>query len=889
MKKTDLINNIFINILRTKILLSLIILILFASCIKKESVKIEQEKISDFELKKSLISEKFPDYFSKLEDENLSDETKKYLKFLFSYMPLTDFADYEFEFWKRQVEFSILTKSTFSWADSIPEDIFMQYVLPPRINNENLDTARMVFFRELRSRFENKDFNAEQAVLEVNHWCNEHVIYKGTDERTISPLAIVRSGFGRCGEESTFLVTALRSVGIPARQVYTPRWVHTDDNHAWVEAWIDGNWYYLGACEPAPVLNTGWFDVPATKTMLVHTKRFGNKNDTLNKVLVKTKNFEWVNVLEKYAPVKILRVLVVNQDNVPIKGAKVNYQVYNYSEMYPLFSDKTNIFGYSQFTTGYGSIEIFATNGTNYTSYTVAPEEEGLIKIIISDNNINSPERSHYYPPKGQEVNDIDENLIKQNDIRIKKNERIRKQRELSLYNKYNGKQFVKVFNYDEKAISFLIKSRGNWKEIEQFLIEASYLKEQKTALILLEKLSEKDLRDTKANILSEHLKYALNYKNDKIDEEIFYNYVLNPRVEFEMLKTYRELIISSLDSATNVDLRNNPEKIIDYIKSKVVTELNFNDKKYKVDLFNRYNVPITPQAVNKRGIADIRSLKIYFAAFCRSLGIPARIDFATGFPQYYHKDTWHDVVLQKAVNQPDRGKVFFVSKDNLRDLKYRTNFAIAVLEDGLFKTVDLGWEIPISEFENGVSVKAGKYMLLTSLRLEDESVIVKREYFYVDKDEEVYINVELPIDENKEIAYEKFNHNEIYNSNNTNLSSDNIFGNSNYIAFIWLDLTQEPSKHILRDLENIYDELNKNKIKIVFLSNQKLNIDNPIFENQYTDTDFKLLYNNITCKVAGKGVDFPQIIMINKNSNILFKSSGYIINSGDMLLQNIE
>ena len=77
---------------------------------------------------------------------------------------------------------------------------------------------------------------------------------------------------GRCGEESTLLVAALRSVGIPARQVYTPRWAHTDDNHAWVEAWADGKWYFLGACEPEPVLNLGWFNAPASRGMLMHTK-----------------------------------------------------------------------------------------------------------------------------------------------------------------------------------------------------------------------------------------------------------------------------------------------------------------------------------------------------------------------------------------------------------------------------------------------------------------------------------------------------------------------------------------------------------------------------------------------------------------------------------------
>ena len=76
--------------------------------------------------------------------------------------------------------------------------------------------------------------------------------------------------------ESTFTVAALRSIGIPARQVYTPRWAHTDDNHAWVEAWADGKWYFLGACEPEPVLNLAWFNEPASRAMLMHTRAFGD-------------------------------------------------------------------------------------------------------------------------------------------------------------------------------------------------------------------------------------------------------------------------------------------------------------------------------------------------------------------------------------------------------------------------------------------------------------------------------------------------------------------------------------------------------------------------------------------------------------------------------------
>ena len=108
--------------------------------------------------------------------------------------------------------------------------------------------------------------------LEVNHWCHEKAVYKPSDARTKLSFGNGTYRHGRCGEESTLLVAALRSVGIPARQVYTPRWAHTDDNHAWVEAWADGKWYFLGACEPEPVLNLGWFNAPASRGMLMHTK-----------------------------------------------------------------------------------------------------------------------------------------------------------------------------------------------------------------------------------------------------------------------------------------------------------------------------------------------------------------------------------------------------------------------------------------------------------------------------------------------------------------------------------------------------------------------------------------------------------------------------------------
>jgi len=198
----------------------------------------------------------------------LSREETEALQFLYAYMPLADITDYPTEFYVQNVKMTLVTRDEMGW--NVPEREFRHFVLPLRVNNESLDNARLEFAEELKPRI--KGMSMAEAILEVNHWCHEKVTYQPSDARTSSPMNLVKNALGRCGEQSTFTVAALRSVGIPARQVYTPRWAHTDDNHAWVEAWADGEWHFLGACEPEPVLDLGWFNSPASRAMLMHTK-----------------------------------------------------------------------------------------------------------------------------------------------------------------------------------------------------------------------------------------------------------------------------------------------------------------------------------------------------------------------------------------------------------------------------------------------------------------------------------------------------------------------------------------------------------------------------------------------------------------------------------------
>lgn len=272
-------------------------LLCFASLTGNAALPINDNVKTAFEQRKSAVGD-LRNMLAFADGKNLTEEERNALKFLYAYMSDPDIAAYSPEFFLKNVKASLKAREEMPWGKSVPDREFMHFVLPLRVNNESLDMCRPQFYDELKERV--KGLSMEDAILEVNHWCHEKVTYKPSDGRTSSPLSSVSQAIGRCGEESTFTVAALRAVGIPARQVYTPRWAHTDDNHAWVEAWANGKWYFLGACEPEPVLNLAWFNAPASRGMLMNTNVFGHY-DGPEEQLQQNDIVTSINVTENYA------------------------------------------------------------------------------------------------------------------------------------------------------------------------------------------------------------------------------------------------------------------------------------------------------------------------------------------------------------------------------------------------------------------------------------------------------------------------------------------------------------------------------------------------------------------------------------------------------------
>ena len=567
--------------------------------------------------------------------ETMTREENEAMRFMYAYMPLGDLTDYPGEFHLAHVKAALRARAEMPWGKDIPEREFRHFVLPYRVNNENMDSARIVFYRELKPRIEN--MSLKEAVLEINHWCHEKVAYTPSDMRTSAPLASVRTAYGRCGEESTFAVSAFRAMGIPARQVYTPRWAHTDDNHAWVEVWVDGKWHFLGACEPEPVLDLAWFNAPASRGMLMHTKVFGHYHGP-EEVMETTDNYTEINVIDNYADTATTTVTVTSPNGQPVEGALVEFKLYNYAEFYTVARKTTDAHGQASLTAGLGDMLVWAsTKDGRYGFRQCSFGKDKELTITLASGQTGQTDLDITVPVEKAHIPDVTPEQRAENDRRFALEDSIRHAYIATFPTETQARQFAESNGYNASdVVPLIVASRGNYSTIQTFLQEAGRT-DRDLAVRLLRVLSEKDLRDVELRTLREHFLLHPDMPAD-CPQEIYDKYLLNPRVANEMILPYRELISQTLsveipESTSGTDLAH---ELADWCRTHIRLLSDWNPQR----------IPMSPAGICKARVADEYSLQIFFVAAARSFGIPARIDEVTGKVQYYLQGKPVDISL---------------------------------------------------------------------------------------------------------------------------------------------------------------------------------------------------------------------------------------------------
>lgn len=852
------------------IIVSIVISIVSCNDLGKNKAK-SSSYIQKFNDVKNIAKHRYDDLFGVFKQDLTEDEAEA-LEFLYAYMPLSDLADYNGEFFLKHVRATFLSRDEIEWAKSIPDDIFMHFILPHRINNENLDTARIVLFNDLKNRV--KALSMYDAAIEVNHWCHEKVEYHSADIRTSSPLATMKTAYGRCGEESTFTVAALRSVCIPARQVYTPRWAHSDDNHAWVEVWIDGEWYFLGACEPQPILNFGWFNQPASRAMLVHARVFGEYNGN-EEVNVSTSQYVDINVTERYAKTFKQFIKVIDTKGMPVPNVKVEYQLYNYAEFYSIATKISDKDGMSSLTTGFGDLLIWVSNNESYGYKKIKIGEEDTVAILLSNPDFNNIHWELMPPVATNHVKvDITEEQEKENKSRLQYEDSVRNNYISTFITK---EEFLKI-KADENLWKYIKKSRGNYNEIIDLIVNCPKNR-YKWLEPLLKTIAEKDLRDTKADILRDNLEYS--YANT-YPTECFVKYILNPRIANEMLVAYKGYLLNKFGKTFTDSLRKDMYNLIAWVKDSITV----------VNGAQAYSLPISPIGVCKLRVSDSRSRDIFFVAVCRSCGIPARLEQGTNTPQYLYKEKWIDVYFDGTPKEYKKFNILF--KANKKNLKftpqYYHHFTLARFENNRFVTLELGEYKDIDKIGN-LQLRGGYYRLITSNRLVSGKILVDIKFFEITKD--TVIGLDFPEKEIRNEVLGTINLDKILNTFEGGSVNLKEIQNNNNIVIAIIEPDKEPSKHVLNDLQKVKTDLNKLTNSFVFII-QKENLSATFQPTDYglpikseiivVNKNPKTLLNiNID---TNKNNALPMVLIVSPKGGIIYLSEGYRIGIGNDILK---
>ena len=765
--------------------------------------------------------------------------------FLYRYMPLCDKADYQREFFEANARLTRRAMNKMPWGATLSEQLIRHFVLPLRVNNEPLDSFRIKYYDKLTQRVKGMDM--EHAALEINHWCHEQVTYQPTDGRTSSPLQSIRTAYGRCGEESTLCVAAMRVIGIPARQVYTPRWAHTDDNHAWVEVWVNGSWHFMGACEPEAILDLGWFNAPASRGMMMHTKVFGDYEGT-EEVVLKTPTYTEINVTPNYAPTRRVNITVKDAAGNTVEGARVEFKIYNYAEFYTAVTRYTDQTGKTFLTAGRGDLLVWASkdNQYGYTKVDFARDTEAKIILnktnnssILDNIDINVPATDFVTPNVTAEQRAENERRLEHEDA------------QRAAYEATMPK--LPANKTDEQAM-LLYRSRGNAKVIGNFL-----KKYGKDGLPLLRSLSEKDLRDVTAEVLEDHQHNS--WQLPDVSNEEYQRHVLCPRAALEPLSAYKAFFRQKSFRFPSVD------SIYTWCKENLKIE----------DKTNTNGTYITPVGVYKTRTCDRRSYKLFFVSVCRFNGFPAWIDEVTGEVHTTGR-TISDITEQGELSAPKQ--MGFVQLHGDTALTYYKNFTLSKIENGNVQLLTYPDDASMKSLSNKQELAAGNYLLTTGTRCTNGNVKAQIRTFSVIKKNTTHLVVAPRKNEENVSNFGKIN------------------GVEGQQIVLLIAQGQEPSNHVLRDIAARKDEFEQKGIAITaYFANteQQRKFSANDFPNmpqqmQFTaDADGTLLNNMARALPLHNASNLPIVVLTDKDGNIVFYRQGYTIGIGDELLQQLN
>ena len=830
---------------------------------------------------------------------------RELLQFYYGFMPLSDAFTYDFDLFYRYADHAASLRKEEARCSALPEEIFLHDVAWYRINSEKIVDCRSFFQEQVSPLIQGLD--ETQAVLAVNYWCAAQASYEASDERTQSPLSVYRSGSGRCGEESTFLVSVLRSVGIPARQVYVPRWAHCDDNHAWVEAYVEGTWHFLGACEPEEVLDRGWFTNAATRAVLVYARTFTDYG-VEKQIAGRDGCVCFLNVTEHYAETKKLRIRVEDGENHPIQGASVSVEILNMAEFCSVLTLTTGADGIASLTMGLGDVLVRAWKDGLCAEITVRAEEREIsLKLTEAPENMpcGRTDLQIRAPKDGATpwpVPDAAQKAVGR--TRLKVADAAREKR-LSTFREDAARAAER---YPGEADIFL-RARGNVAGLKEFLDGEDWKQERRE---LLHSLLDKDFRDLEPELLQEQLRQlaplspvvqrraASGEQADSASgREAFVRFCLCPRIGMEELTAFAPVIKAFFSEEEQAAFREQPERIRKWKQAhlKYLPGEDYDTLK------------ITPPAALRGLWADEAGKRTLFVAVCRTLGIPARLNPVTGQAEYLTGYGWREVSGQaeaagggaeetftgRSHNEKDSARLLLLASPE-DPWTYAQTWTIGRLSRMGYETLNYEGIHP----ENGrmeLFLKSGTYRLITTNRMPGGSQYASIIRFQLKEGEERTLEMKLRRPELKDLlvknplpAFSLMD-----GAGNTVESASLLTGAKSLLIFA--EEGKEPTEHVLNELPAEKERLERLSCRLILAADSPSSLENPLLKRTVDAFETAQVYFDeglenaepVARRMYVEPDRLPLLVAVDEQGCGIYACSGYHVGSVGLALKLLE
>lgn len=228
---------------------------------------------------------------------------------------------------------------------------------------------------------------------------------------------------------------------------------------------------------------------------------------------------------------------------------------------------------------------------------------------------------------------------------------------------------------------------------------------------------------------------------SEKLNDDQFADYILRPRVDFEMLTPYRASFTEALGVKASTAFRTNPLLLVEKLDQEfdVIPEINY------------YRGSATPAGSFQLKKGDAPSRDILFVAIARSIGIPARLDPSDKRPQFFKDGVWQQVQFQDSQTEADRSTAKAIEPTSTisfqadAQIQYFKNFTIARFSEGFYDP----YFISLTKAEKiQLELPIGHYRITASTRLKDGTTLLKLYFFEVIADTDRLITFTFPIDE---------------------------------------------------------------------------------------------------------------------------------------------